>query len=93
MINDLDPLEIPKLLRYEDGDWVRATDYDALAAKLATCEKYRDAYAECDCEKGGADCNWIATPTPAMCCLGLTPEQCAHTPSSQCEGLVKQEGE
>lgn len=20
--------------------------------------------AECDCEKGGADCNWIATPTP-----------------------------
>lgn len=145
----------------EGGDWVRATDYDALAAKLAEqiewvkrladdliaaegreaklkaklaelgaerdhwetfaiarqakqhaaeariahlenhieavakdTHKIMVAYeatpmrcAECDCEKGGADCNWIATPTPAMCCLGLTPEQCAHTPSSQCEGL------
>lgn len=24
---------------------------------------------------------------PAVCCLGLTPEQCAHAPSSQCKGL------
>ena len=33
-------------------------------ADLATHATMR--CAECDCEKGGADCNWIATPTPAV---------------------------
>lgn len=68
---------------FENPKYASEPQVEYVRADLATPTRC----AECDCEKGGADCNWIATPTPAMCCLGLTPEQCAHTPSSQCEGL------
>ena len=56
---------------YRDGDRMLASCICA----VSPCGPFQTEYvradlatpmrcAECDCEKGGADCNWIATPTP-----------------------------
>ena len=56
---------------YRDGDRMLASCICA----VSPCGPFQTEYiradlatpmrcAECDCEKGGADCKWIATPNP-----------------------------
>ena len=45
---------------FESPKYASEPQVEYIRADLATPMRC----AECDCEKGGADCNWIATPTP-----------------------------
>ena len=47
---------------FESPKYASEPQVEYIRADLATPMRC----AECDCEKGGADCNWIATPAPAV---------------------------